>query len=194
MTTSADSKGYISRAYVSNAPGACYLINAQDWGSVQPFALPTVPDTAAGGTGYIWAVVPNTGSQWKVQKPVVYALPDGVSENEYITLGPAECISPLYPGTSVTVVAFNPSTTPPVANQNIFVMNGYLFACTTGGTTAASFIGFSKFNTTKGGTTTDGTAVWTCYGKAALVRIRVTNSNSSTGEVPATQSFELIQL
>lgn len=127
--------------------------------------LPLIP---AGSTADFVAVVANTGSQWKVQKSVKFARPDGTTETVGIVVDGIDCISPVYPGTSTVVAAgFTPAS--------YMALNGYLFVATTGGTTAATFIGFSKFNTTKGAATTDGTVVWTSLGKAAIVRIRFAN-------------------
>ena len=67
-----------------------------------------------------------------------------------------------------TVVASGVDTV--VAAGTYTVLNGYLFIASTGGTTATTFIGFSKFNTSRGATTADGSVVWTSYGKAGLVR------------------------
>jgi hypothetical protein len=70
------------------------------------------------------------------------------------------------------------------------VMNGYLFQATVGGTTAATFIGWSSFNTTKGATTTDGSLTWTSLGKAILIRARFANI-STTSATPVQQEYDL---
>jgi hypothetical protein len=142
--------------------------------------LPLVP---AGSTADFVAIVANTGSQWKVQKSVKFARPNGTTETAGIVIDGIDCIAPVYPGTATVVAAsFNPTS--------YIVLNGYLFGATTGGTTAATFIGFSKFNTVKGATTTDGTVVWTSFGKAAIVRIRFANV-SIAAATPVAQEYDL---
>jgi hypothetical protein len=140
------------------------------------------PSVAANSTADYDAIIPNTGSQWKVQKSVEFMRPSGVAETAGIVLAAGiDCIQPVYPGTSASV------------SVNAFtVLNGYLFKATTGGTTAATFIGFSKFNTTKGATTTDGSVVWTSYGKAALARFHFGNVSGSAA-TPAAQEYDLFQ-
>jgi len=182
-----NSRGYLSSARVSNPPGAFALIQASDFGSIQP-ALVTIPVST---TGIEYLVIPNNGSQWKTQKAVELVFPDGVPQTPGLNFGGAQCISPVYPGTSQAVTAAAAS-----AVASAFVMNGYLFLCTTSGTTAATFIGFSAFNTTKGGVTIDGTAHWTCQGKAMLVELHFSNSNiaPATPVAPVAQAIELFQL
>ena len=143
-------------------------------------ALPSVP---ANSTVDYYAVAPNTGSQWKVQKSVNFMRSDGTTETAGIVLSHLDCISPEYPGVSAVVTA---------GPTSYFVMNGYLFEATTSGTTAATFIGYSKFTTTKGATTTDGTVVWTSYGKAALIRFLYGNV-SVTAATPVAQTVELFE-
>jgi len=172
------SRGYNTRAYVSNAPGAFDIIGTSDFSNGAQDALPSI---AANSTADVMLRVANSGSQWKVQKTVEYARPDNLTETSGIVLGGMDCIQPVYPGTS-TVVATNAYT----------VLNGYLFQATTGGTTATKFIGFQNFNTVIGKTTADGTVVWTSRGKAALVRVRFAN----VGVAPATpvaQTYALWQ-
>lgn len=175
----AGSKGYNTRAYVSAAPGAFAIIPTSDFGTVQP-ALPSV---LANSTTDYYAVVPNSGSQWKVQKSVNYMRSDGTTETAGIVLSKIDCIQPEYPGAGQAVTS---------ASNTWFVMNGYLFLCTTSGTTASPFIGFAAFNKTKGATTTDGTAVWTSYGKAALLRFLFGNVSASPA-TPVAQTYELFQ-
>jgi hypothetical protein len=185
----AQSKGYNNRAYVSNAPGAFAIILGSDFGTVQA-ALPTVD---AGDTVTYFAHVPNTGSQWKVQKTVQYQLdgaagstpgtsvPGAIADPNGVVLSKISCIQPIYPGLATVV-----------ATGAVIVLNGYAFKATTGGTTAAAFIGFSKFNTTNGATTTDGSVVWTCYGKAAWLAFTFGNL-SSVNAAPAAQDYALFQ-
>lgn len=148
-----------------------------DGSGIQP-ALPAI--TTDNSVDYYF-IVPNGGSQWKQQKSVNYMRSDGVADPLGIQWGHMDFIQPVYPGVS-TVVAAN----------SWMVMNGYLFNATTGGTTASTFIGFSAFNTTKGATTTDGTVVWTSYGKAGLIRSVISNVYASTA-TPAAQAFEFFQ-
>ena len=177
------SRGYNTRAYVSNAPGAFYVIGTSDFGTVQA-ALPAVGAAgSATATVDYFAFVPNTGSQWKVQKSVQYMKSDdsNLSDPEGIVLGKIDCVAPVYPGVSTVV-----------ATGAVIVLNGYAFKATAGGTTAATFIGFSKFNLTKGATTTDGSVTWTSFGKAAWLRFRFANVGSGSA-TPVAQSYELFQ-
>jgi len=144
--------------------------------------LPFIP----GESTVDWiGILPNMGSEWKVQKSVDYDRPQGLTEPAGIAIDNVDCIAPLYPGTStVVVVRINASA--------YFVMNGYLFQATTGGTTATTFIGWPAFNTIKGATTTDGTVVWTSKGKAVLVRIRFANY-STTPASPVAQEYDFFE-
>jgi hypothetical protein len=146
-------------------------------------ALPLVP--ANGTADYIF-VIPNAGSEWKVQKSVQFMRPNGVAETPGIAIDGLDCIQPPYPGQGATVVA----GTSPVSYMEL---NGYGFVATTGGTTAVTFIGFSNFNVTKGATTQDGTVVWTSLGKVALVRARFTNSGLVAAS-PVAQEYDLFEL
>ena len=109
--------------------------------------------------------------------------PEGIQDPAGLALTRMDCIAPEYPGTGEAVTE---------DSNTWFVMNGYLFLCTTSGTTASTFIGFAAFNTTFGATTTDGTAVWTCFGKATLVTATFVNATSGS-LTPATQSYDLFQ-
>jgi len=140
-----------------------------------------LPSVGANTTVEYYAFVPNTGSQWKVQKSVQYMKSDGVADPAGILLSKIDCIAPVYPGVS-TVVALGA----------VIVINGYAFKCTVNGTTAATFIGFSKFNLTKGATTTDGSVTWTSFGKAAWLRFTFGNTSGSAA-IPASQVYELFQ-
>jgi hypothetical protein len=175
------SKGYNTRAYVSNPPAAFAIILSSDFGSIQA-ALPSI---AANETADYFAFVPNSGSQWKIQKAVEYMKSDDSSLEDPagIVLTKIDCIAPAYPGVSTVV-----------STGAVMVLNGYAFKATSGGTTAASFIGFSNFNTVKGATTTDGSVTWTSYGKAAWLRFRFANVSVSSGVAPVAQAYELFQL
>jgi hypothetical protein len=125
--------------------------------------------------------------------------PDGIGETLDVTLNHLDFIQPVYPGASN---APQGGTNPPVstytqasvASGTWMVMNGYLFQATQSGTqnTAATFIGWSAFNTTKGATTTDGSVTWTSFGKAGLVRFQFGNVNASA-KIPTAASYELFQ-
>jgi hypothetical protein len=160
-----------------NVAGAGAVPPVTDNSGIQA-ALPLI--NANSGSTY-YAVVPNTGSQWKVQKSVNFMCSDGIAETVGITLNHLDFIQPVYPGVN-TVVAVN----------SYCVLNGYLFKATTGGTTATTFIGFSNFNTTKGTTTTDGSVVWTSFGKAGLVRFAFGNVTGGS-LTPAAKAYELFQ-
>lgn len=156
-------------------------VPAVDFSGIQP-ALPSV---SANTTADYSFIVPNSGSQWKTYKPVQFARPDSTPETAGISISAnLDCISPLYPGVNTAVTA---------GSGSYFVMNGYLFVATTGGTTATAFIGFSAFNTAKYGTTTDGTVVWTCLGKAVLVRAHFIN-NTGSAAIPVAQEYDLFEL
>ena len=176
------SAGVYSGSYRgSNNPGAFYHIPSAAWGGDLEPALAAV---AGATSGLQSIVVPNAGSQWKVYKAVDFMRPDGVQDPAGLSLTRMDCIAPEYPGVGESVTD----------DSNIwFVMNGYLFLCTTSGTTASTFIGFAAFNTTFGATTTDGSAVWTSYGKATLVTATFVNSTAATSLTPATQSYDLFQ-
>jgi hypothetical protein len=142
------------------------------------------PAVAPSSTSIYDFVVPNTSSQWKVQKVVDFSRPDGTQETAGISISQVDCISPVYPGVNTAVAA-----------GAFTVLNGYLFKATTGGTTATTFIGFSKFNTTKGATTTDGSVVWTSFGKAVLLRAVFSNATTTPagGATPVAQVYDFLQ-
>lgn len=140
-----------------------------------------LPSVGANATKNYFAVVPNSGSQWKTYKAVDFMRPDGTQEAAGISLSQLDCIQPLYPGTSQSVSA-----------GAYMVMNGYLFVAAVGGTTAATFIGFSKFNLTKAATTTDGTVTWESLGKAALIRFLFSNASGSAA-TPVAQTYDIFE-
>jgi hypothetical protein len=163
----------ISAATVVNVPlGVPGVPGVQNY-------LPLIPSEST--TDYIF-IIPNTGSEWKVQKSVNFARPNGTTETAGVEIDTVDCIQPEYPGTSAAVLA---GTTP----ASFFVMNGYGFQATTSGTTASSFIGFANFKTAKGATTTDGSVVWTALGKVALIRARFANLSASPA-TPAAQEYD----
>jgi hypothetical protein len=141
--------------------------------------LPIVP---ANGTADYVVVVPNTGAQWKAQKSVQFARPNGVTETPGITIDGCDCNAPVYPGTSQAVVAdYTPAA--------YIVLNGYLYKATVAGTTASTFIGIKAFNFAKGATTIDGSVTWTSQGRAAIIRVRYANS-SLVAATPVAQEYD----
>jgi len=79
--------------------------------------LPFVP----GESTVDWiGILPNMGSEWKVQKSVDYDRPQGLTEPAGIAIDNVDCIAPLYPGVNTVVVAGQTASA-------YFVMNGYLF-------------------------------------------------------------------
>lgn len=167
--------------------GAGAAVPTVDNSGIQP-ALPLVGASGSGTASVdYFAVVPNTGSQWKTQKSVEYMRSDGVADPEGIILQKIDCIAPTYAqlgGTNGQGAT--------VALGAVMVINGYAFVATVGGTTAATFIGFSKFNLTKGATTTDNSVTWTSQGKAAFLRFRFANV-SGTAATPVAQAYEIFQ-
>ena len=173
------SRGYNTRAYVSNAVGAFDVVGGADFAIAG--AQDPLPSIAASSTADVMVHVANASSQWKVQKTVHYMRSDSLADPAGIIIGGADCIQPVYPGTATIV-----------ATGVYMVMNGYLFKATTGGTTAVKFIGFANFNTVKGATTTDGTVIWTSFGKAAIIRLRFANVGLAPA-TPTAQTYEFFQ-
>jgi hypothetical protein len=126
--------------------------------------------------------VPNTASLWRTQKDANYVRPQGYADPTGITVGACDVIMPLYPGTSASV-----------SLGGSMVMNGYLYLATTAGTTASTFPGGAAFNQAQSKTTTDGTVVWTSYGKAVQIRLRFTNG-SGTAAIPQAQEYDFFTL
>jgi hypothetical protein len=178
------------------AKGAGPAVAAYDATGIQP-PLPSLVQDAS--IDY-YAIVPNSGSQWKQQKNVQYMNPDGINETLGIILHQLDFIQPVYPGAADEPQGGSnpPSSTytqASVANGTWMVMNGYLFQAVQANTTstAATFIGFSAFNLSKGSTTTDGNVTWLAYGKAGLARFQFSNVSSTT-QSPAQRDYELFQL
>jgi hypothetical protein len=161
---------------------------------------PPLPSLAQDASIDYYAIVPNSGSQWKQQKNVQYMNPDGINETLGIILHQLDFIQPVYPGAADEPQGGSnpPSSTytqASVANGTWMVMNGYLFQAVQANTTstAATFIGFSAFNLSKGSTTTDGNVSWLAYGKAGLARFQFSNVSSTT-QSPISRDYELFQL
>lgn len=149
-------------------------------------AQAALPSIALNTTIDYYFRVPNTNSQWKIQKSVEWMRPSGIAEPAGVLVGPMDCIAPLYPGLGASVTAS-------IATPIYFVMNSFLFVASATGTTAAAFIGFANFNQTRYGVTTDGTVKWTCLGRASLVRCHFGN-NTAASLTPATQEYDLFQV
>ena len=167
-----------------------------DFSGIQP-ALPSI---AAQHTAEYYAIIPNTGSQWKQQKSVQSMCSDGVPETAGITLNRLDFIQPVYPGAANQPQggANPPSSTytqASVAPGTYMVMNGYLFQATqlASASTAATFIGYSAFNLSKGSSTTDGSVTWLSFGKAGLLRFDFGNLSASSA-TPAARSYDCFQL
>lgn len=154
--------------------GAGAAVPVIDQSGIQ-LALPVI---GANTTVDYYLRVPNSGGLWEIQKSVEFMRPQGATESAGITTANMDCLAPVYPGVSTAV-----------SLDAYMVLNGYLFRCTASGTTAATFIGYSGFNTAKFGTTTDGTVTWTCYGKSVLIRIHFSNSSGSSAS-PVAQEYD----
>lgn len=166
-----------------------------DFSGIQP-ELPLI--TAQTSVDY-YAIVPNTGSQWKQQKSVDFMNSDGIPETLGIVLNHLDFIQPVYPGAANEPQggANPPSATytqASVAPGTWMVMNGYLYEAVqaASASTATTFIGGSAFNTSKGSTTTDGSVTWLAYGKAGLIRFDFSNVTSGS-LTPAARSYDLFQ-
>jgi hypothetical protein len=163
-----------------------------DQSGIQP-PLPsiTAADLTASGTADYDFIVPNSGSQWKVYKPVDYIRPQGVAETAGVSLaGNLDCIAPLYPGATPGTSTY---TQVGVAEGTYMVMNGTLFIATSvAQTTAATFIGGAAFAVAKGTVVTDGTVTWLSLGKAVIVRAHFIN-NSNAAQTPVAQEYDLFE-
>ena len=166
----------IAAATVVTSPSGAVVAGVQN-------PLPIVP---ANGTADYVLVTPNAASQWKVQKSVQWARPQGIQETPGISIDGCDCITPVYPGTGVAVVAdYSPAA--------YMTLNGYTYKATTAGTTAATFIGAAAFKTALGATTTDNGVVWTSQGKTAIIRVRFSNSSVSSAS-PVAQEYDFLEL
>lgn len=216
ITTSGSVTGVIPVA-TTNAIIQAYGTGAApalvDRSGIQP-ALPT--NIASDSSVVYYAIIPNTGSQWKQQKSVEFMrsdttlVPDGgdaagvpPQDPAGIMLNHLDYMQPTYPGSTLATFtngAWTPSSTytqftltaANVSAGVLFVMNGYLFQATAAGTSATNFIGWAAFNTTKFGNTTDGTITWQCLGKAGLMRFSFANVSASSQSVSA-QDYEFFQ-
>lgn len=166
-----------------------------DRSGTQP-ALPAVTSTAP---VIYYAIVPNSGSQWKQQKSVDYMRSDGIADPAGIILNHLDFIQPVYPGASAAPAG---GTNPPVSTYTQvsvlpgawMVLNGNLFQAVNlvSASTAATFVGAAAFAVTKGALVTDGSVTWQAFGKAGLIRMSFANTET-TSRVPACQSWEIFQ-
>ena len=176
-----------------NTYGTGAVVPAYDQSGIQP-PLPAVSNLSSSDYDFI---VPNSGSLWKVYKPVQFARPDGTAETANIGISAnMDCIQPLYPGATPGSSTY---TRTGVGNGTFMVMNGVLFEAVqlSTGTTAGTFIGGSAFaGIAKGSTVTDGTVTWLSFGKAALVRAHFLNTGSSASgtATPVAQEYDLFEL
>lgn len=152
-------------------------------------ALPTIP---ANTTLDYFFKVPNSGSRWKVQKSVEWMRPEGLAEAGGLSVGPMDCINPVYPGVNTAVSIPASSSVPNGQPSSYFAINGNLYVAKVAGTTAAAFIGAAAFNVSKFQTVVDGTVTWLCLGKATLVRAHFNNA-SGTPAAPVTQEYDLFE-
>jgi hypothetical protein len=176
--------------------GAGSAIPNYDQSGIQP----GLPSIGAQSSVDYYAIVPNSGSQWKQQKSVVYMNSDGVDETLGIVLNKIDFVAPVYPGAANAPQGGpNPPssayTQVSVLPSAFMVLNGYLFEAVqaASASTAAAFIGLSAFNFSKGSTTADGSVSWLSRGKAGLARFHFSNV-SSGANVPAARAYELMQL
>jgi hypothetical protein len=149
-------------------------IKSTDFGTIQQ-ALPSV----AANTSVDYFLLVRYG--FTSQKLVEWARPNSASDPAAILISSADCIAPVWL-LSTAITAYNGATP---SNKSYVMLNGTLFGCTTAGTTGASV---PAFNFTKGQTTADGTAVWTCLGQQSLVRIRFSNTSAVPG-TPVAQDY-----
>lgn len=159
-----------------------------------------LPAIGANSGAEYYAVVPNSGSQWKQQKSVDWMNPDGILETLGIVLNHLNFVQPVYPG------AANPpqgGANPPsaaytqvsVGNGAYMVMNGNLFVAVqaTSASTATTFVGASAFAVAKGTTVTDGSVSWLALGKAGLLRFDFDNVTGTAGLTPTAREYDVFQ-
>ena len=179
-------RGYNSSFRGASAVSSYYEVMASDWGTIQS-ALPAI---AASESADFCVIVPTQGN-WRQQSAVGYVLPDGTPQSAGISISDMSISNPLYPGVGIAVVT---GTVP----TSFCVLSGYLYRCTTSGTTAATFIGGGAFKQTKGATTNDGTVVWTSQGKATIIVIHFTNSialaSPPVNGIPAAMEIDFFAL
>jgi len=147
-----------------------------------------VPTVNTSGIQYaLPAITTNTTSDVQVKVPasfyvnkqVQWKIPNEVSSASGTALVQADCVAPLWPQSAS-------------ANAGDFiVINGFLFQCTTAGTTGSSVPNFAA--STQYGTVTDNTATWTNLGRWRVVRLRFMNLSGSTAQ-PTAQEYDLFQL
>lgn len=148
----------------------------------QSGAQPALPSVTANSTVDIFLIV---GRNFRTNRETKWIRPSAAADPAGISLTQMDCVAPIW-AASTAITVYNGAS---AALSSFLVLNGVLFACTTAGTTASTV---PAFNFAIGGTTTDGTAVWTCLGYRALVRMRWSNS-SATAAQPVAQEYDLVQ-
>ena len=143
---------------------------------------PSLPSVGAATTADIYLIVSRS---FRVDREVLYIRPSGIADPAGIALEQIDCIGPIWKA-STAITTYQGSS---VAQSSFLVLSGVLFACTTAGTTASTV---PTFNYAINGTTTDGTAVWTCIGYRALLRMRWSNATAGALQ-PAAQEYDFYQ-
>jgi hypothetical protein len=143
---------------------------------------PALPSIGAATTADIYLIV---SRNYRCDREVLSIRPSGIADVAGVALEQMDCIGPTWKASTAITVYQGAS----VAQSSFLVLSGVLFACTTAGTTASTV---PTFNFAIGGTTTDGTAVWTCIGYRGLVRMRWSNATSGSLQ-PAAQEYDLYQ-
>ena len=191
MATDA-SKGYTSSARLAIPVSSYYSVKTNDWGNIQP-AIPTF--TPGSFVAYWYVQLPNT---FRMQKPVQYIKPAGALDPLGVVIGEWQVTAPEDPGRSQSITS---------GSNTYWYLNGYLFLCTSSGTTGAAVPasmaspsnlepGTSAYS--KGATVTDGTATWTCQGRQVLIVSQLVNledvSSPYTSIGPTPQEIDFFQL
>lgn len=115
------------------------------------------------------------------QRTTFVTRPGSTAETSGIAFATSNCIAPLWAAST----AFNAG--------DYITLNGWVFQCTTAGTTAAANAFPAAFATSvRGGTVTDNTATWTNRGKGSIVRVRYSNPTSGTLQ-PTAMEYDLSQ-
>ena len=146
------------------------------------FIQQSFPKIAANTSVDIFLFVSRT---FRANREVQWTRPYSSSDPASLLISWMDCIAPTWPA-STTITAYNAGSP---ANSSFCVLNGVLFACTTGGTTNSTV---PTFNFTPGATTTDNTATWTCIGYRGLVRCRLSNTSATAGQLVA-QEYDIFQ-
>jgi hypothetical protein len=169
------SKGYTSSARLAVPVSAYQSIQSGDFGVTQP-AIPTL----ATATSAVWYI--QVSSAFRVYKPVQVIRPAQNLDPSGILVGNFQCVAPVDPGRLTAITS---------ASNTYMYIQGFLYLCTTSGTTAAKM---PVLNQAAGATTTDGTAVWTSQGRQVLIEAQVYSVKSQSPAVgPTAQEYGLFQ-